>query len=60
MTPKSFTNAPIFYNAQADGAVRWDSCGLRPNATSPVLSAMTVMPVLADFGVFVRHIKGKQ
>jgi dTDP-4-dehydrorhamnose 3,5-epimerase len=40
-----------FYNAQADGAVRWDSCGIDwPNATAAILSPKDeAAPVLADF-----------
>jgi dTDP-4-dehydrorhamnose 3,5-epimerase len=40
-----------FYNANADGAVRWDSCGIDwPMDVTPVLSAKDVdAPALADF-----------
>ncbi|MBU2994002.1 dTDP-4-dehydrorhamnose 3,5-epimerase [Octadecabacter sp. 1_MG-2023] len=40
-----------FYNADADGAVRWDSCGIDwPMDVTPVLSAKDeVAPTLADF-----------
>ena len=40
-----------FYNAKADGAVRWDSCGIDwPMDVTPVLSAKDeAAPALADF-----------
>lgn len=40
-----------FYNAEADGAVRWDSCGIDwPMNVTPVLSAKDeAAPALADF-----------
>ena len=39
-----------YYNAEADGAVRWDSCGIEWGEAAPVLSAKdTAAPALADF-----------
>ena len=39
-----------FYNTEADGAVRWDSCGIDWGQTAPLLSEKdTAAPALADF-----------
>jgi dTDP-4-dehydrorhamnose 3,5-epimerase len=39
-----------YYNSAADGAVRWDSCGINWGAASPTLSKKdAAAPALADF-----------
>jgi len=39
-----------YYNGAADGAVRWDSCGINWGATTPILSEKdAAAPALTDF-----------
>ncbi len=39
-----------YYNAEADGVVRWDSCGIEWGEAAPVLSEKdSAAPALADF-----------